>query len=104
MAIPPAMPTVPRRKQRRPRAKNGREARRRRARSSFSVATYNILDERQEEFYSAARALRTANVDISVLQETNILDPTFATKRWAGYEIKSVAAGSASCGGMTLLA
>ena len=31
------------------------------------------------------------------------MDPAFATKRWAGYEIKTVAAGIASCGGVALL-
>ena len=38
-----------------------------------------------------------------MVQETKILDPTFATKRWAGYEIRSAAAGSVSCGGMASL-
>ena len=51
------------------------------------IATYNIPDERREGLYSAARALRAANMDIAVVQETKILDPTFATKWWAGYEI-----------------
>ena len=75
------------------------EARRRRARGSFAVATYNILDGRGEGLYSAARALERANVDIAVVQETKILDPAFATKQWAGYEIKLAASGSTSCGG-----
>ena len=67
------------------------------------MATYNILDGRWEGLYSAARALRGANVDIAVVQETKILDPTFAAKKWAGYEIKSAAPGSASCGWVALL-
>ena len=54
------MPTFRRRKRRRPRAKDGGEARRRRARGSFALATYNILDGRQEGLYSAARALKAA--------------------------------------------
>ena len=36
--------------------------------------------------------------------ETKFLDPTFATKRWAGYDIKTAAAGTTSCGGVALLA
>ena len=68
------------------------------------MATYNILDGRGEGLYSAARALKNANVDIAVVQETKILDPAFATKEWAGYEIKSTASGSTSCGGVALLA
>ena len=74
------MSTVRRGTRHQPRAKDGREAHRRRARGSFSVATYNILDGRLEGLYSAARALRAANVDIAVVQETKILDPAFVTK------------------------
>ena len=89
------MPTAVRRTRRRPRAKEGGEARRRRACGSFALATYNILDGRQEGLYSAARALEKANVDVAVVQETKILDSNFATKQWVGYEIKTAAAGSA---------
>ena len=98
------MPTARRRTRRRPRAKDGGEARRRRANGSFAVTTYNILDGRQEGLYSAARALKAANVDIAVVQETKFLDTDFATKWWAGYEIKTAAAGTTSCGGVALLA
>ena len=94
MAIPPAIPTVWRRTQRWSRANDGKEVRWRRTCDSFAMATYNILDGRQEGLYSAVNALEAANVDIAVVQETKILDPAFATKRWAGYEIKPAAAGS----------
>ena len=67
------------------------------------MATYNILDGRQEGLYSAARTLKAANVDIAVVQETKVLDTDFATKRWAGYEIKTAAASSTSCEGVALL-
>ena len=82
----------------------GGETRRRRARGSFALATYNILDGRQEGLYSAVRALEAANVDIAVVQETEFLDTDFATKWWAGNEIKTAAAGTTSCGGVALLA
>ena len=62
-------------------------ARWRHARDSFALETNNIRDGRQERFYSAADALRAANVDIALVQETKFLDTDFATKRWAGYEI-----------------
>ena len=45
-----------------------------------------------------------ANIDIAVVQETKFLDPDFAVKWCAGYETKTAAAGSTSCGEMTLLA
>ena len=33
------------------------------------------------------------NVDIAVLQETKIVDPKFATRRYAGYDVVTAAAG-----------
>ena len=54
--------------------------------------------------YSAARTLQKANVDIVVVQETQFLDADFSTHLWTGYDIKTAVAGSASCGGMALLA
>ena len=84
-------------------AKAGRGGRRRRPSGYFSVATYNIRDGRQEGLYSAARALNKANVNVAVVQETKIMDPEFATRKWAGYDIKVAASGSASWrgGGLT---
>ena len=33
------------------------------------------------------------NVDIAVLQETKIVDPKFATRRYGGYDVVTAAAG-----------
>ena len=68
------------------------------------MTTYNIQDGRQEGLCSAARILREANIDITVVQETKFLDSDFATKRWAGYAIKTAPVSSALCGGVALLA
>lgn len=84
---------------RRQKAKAGRGGRRRRPSGFFNLATYNIRDGRQEGLYSAARALSAANVDVAVVQETKIMDPEFATRQWAGYDIKVAASGSVTCGG-----
>ena len=42
-------------------------------------------------------------VNISVLQEVTITDPEYATKKWAGYKIRTAAAGTTHCRGMDLL-
>ena len=42
-------------------------------------------------------------VNIAVLQEMKITNPKYATKKWAGYEIRTTAAGMANCGGVALL-
>ena len=68
------------------------------------MATYNILDGRQEGLYIAAGALEAANVDIAVVQETKFLDVYFATKQWTEYNIKTAAVGTTSCRGVALLA
>ena len=62
----------------------------------------HILNGRQEGLYSAAHAPEAANVNIAVVQETKFLDADFATKWWTGYEIKTAAAGTMSCGGAPL--
>ena len=41
---------------------------------------------------------------ISPWCRTKFLDVDFATKWWAGYEIKTAAVGTTSCGGVALLA
>ena len=97
------MPTAVIVRDERPGAEGGKGARRRRACGSFSLATYNIREGWNEGLYSAARALEKANVDIAFVQETKILSADFATKRWAGYDIRAAAAGSPSCGGVALL-
>ena len=43
------------------------------------MATYSILDGRQEELYSAACALEAANFGIVLVKETKFLDADFAT-------------------------
>ena len=93
------MPTAVIVRDERPGAEVGKRARRRRACGSFLLATYNIREGRNEGLYSAARALEQANVDIAFVQETKFLNPDFAARRWAGYNIRVAAAGSASCGG-----
>ena len=72
--------------------------------TTLQVATYNILDWGHEGLYSAVRALEAVNVDIAVVQETKFLNADFATKWWTGYEIKTAAVGTTSCGGVALLA
>jgi exonuclease III len=52
---------------------------------------------------SAARSMSETGVDIAFIQEVKITDPRFATKRWAGYDIRTSAAGTAHCGGVALL-
>lgn len=79
MVTPPTMPTAVVARNKQSGAKEGMGARRKRARGSVLVATYNIRDGRQEELYSTAHALRESNVDIAVLQETKNMDPEFAT-------------------------
>ena len=51
----------------------------------------------------AAQALGRLIVDIAVLQEVKITDSKYATKKWAGYKIRTAAAGTSNCGGVALL-
>ena len=93
---PPAEP-------RRRRGSRTRERRRKRRGKWISIASYNIRDGRNGGLQSAARALGRTMVDIAVLQEVKITDTRFATRKWAGYEILTAAAGTANCGGVALL-
>ena len=74
---------------------------------TVTIATYNVRDRRGEgedgeEFIgivSAARALDMVGVDVAVLQETKIVDPTFASRTFEGYTILAAAADSDRRGG-----
>jgi hypothetical protein len=70
---------------------------------AISIATYNALDGRKGGLESAARALDLAGVHIAVVQETKFSKAEFATKQWSGYKIRTGAAGSINCGGISLL-
>ena len=63
------------------------------ASGTVTIATYNVRDGRGEgeggeEFIGivlAARALDMVGVDVTVLQETKITDPIFATRNFESY-------------------
>ena len=66
----------------------------------MTITTHNLHDDRGEgeggeEFLgivSAARAMDMVGVDITVLQETKIMDPAFASREFGGYSILTAAA------------
>ena len=71
--------------------------------SEIALACYNIRDGRNTGLLSAARALDHANVDVAFLQEVKMMNPKFASRSGYGYTIVTTGAGTARCGGVSLL-
>ena len=67
------------------------------------MATFNVLDGRGGGLELSAQALNLAEVNIAVVQETKFINPQYATKGAAGYKIRTAAAASVACGGLSLL-
>ena len=74
-----------------------------RGKDKIAVATYNIRDGRNGGLLSVARAFDHTNVDVAVVQEVKLKNPKFAPRTGFGYQIHTTAAGSGSCGGVSLL-
>ena len=70
---------------------------------NIAIASYNIRDGRNGGLLSVARALDHANVDVAVVQETKLKNPSFAPRTGFGYQIHTTAAGTGNCGGVSLL-
>ena len=71
-------------------------------RTTAQMATYKIRDGRQEGLYSAARALRKSKVDITVIQETRIVQAKVAPRRFKGYIIRVTLTRGRNCDGVAL--
>ena len=65
-----------------------------RKQGEITVMSYNIRNGRSMGLLSAARTLGHANVNIAVVQETKIADPTFPPKKGFGYSVLDAAAGT----------
>jgi len=68
---------------------------------TISVATWNIRSGRNGGLEAAGRALRSANVDIAVLQETKLTRGIY-TRQTAGYRIVATDAQSCAQGGVAV--
>ena len=70
---------------------------------TITLASYNIRDGRRGGVNSAARALRKGRIDVAVVQETKIVDATFAPRKYRGYTIRVTPPIGKNCGGVGLL-